>query len=545
MAILQFAFLVDRQRFPAMVFLVAAAWGLSQGSGCGRSQDQPTAKALPPQSQEAAAGASDWEKAVARQDQEKPPPLRNGRETTYLVEPLLPDGAPDYVTYLNREWSQGVTPENNAAIPLLEALGSGLLPVTTQEKFFELLGVPAPQTNVTPFVNRKKYLVQKGINEVDIQSLGHTTSTAFKAEQYPILAQWVQESEAALEKVVSASQRDRYFTPFVIVDSNRSILMNPMPEIEGIRDLTFALSTRAMLRLGSGDLDGACGDVLAIQRLGRRISQSPLLIVHVVGIAIHGMGGKAAEQILLSGQLTAAQATSFRTELLKVPSPPDLGRCMNDGERLINLEAFLKESTLRSESSMLAELHRHADLNVACEILNREFDQIVKGLALSPFSDRARFIGEWVAKQKVAAAELHKDADLMHLSLTASPQVVGEFLGNYWRSEFLPSIEAAQEAHDRTRVRQSLLVSAAAIVEFQTRTGTLPEKLEELVPNYLEELPEDLFVEAPFRYLRDGQQFVLYSVGKNQRDDRGVENKDADAGDADDYRVGRVLKRSN
>ena len=46
------------------------------------------------------------------------PKITIGKETTYITEPLRPDGYPDYVAALNRRASEGVTPENNAARPV-------------------------------------------------------------------------------------------------------------------------------------------------------------------------------------------------------------------------------------------------------------------------------------------------------------------------------------------------------------------------------------------------------------------------------------------
>lgn len=50
--------------------------------------------------------------------------LRVSPETTVVTGPLNPDGTVDYVAAFNAELSQGVTPENNAAVLLLRALGS-------------------------------------------------------------------------------------------------------------------------------------------------------------------------------------------------------------------------------------------------------------------------------------------------------------------------------------------------------------------------------------------------------------------------------------
>ena len=45
------------------------------------------------------------------------------KETTYITEPLRPDGYPDYLAALNGELSKGVTPENNSAVLFWKALG--------------------------------------------------------------------------------------------------------------------------------------------------------------------------------------------------------------------------------------------------------------------------------------------------------------------------------------------------------------------------------------------------------------------------------------
>jgi hypothetical protein len=49
------------------------------------------------------------------------------KETTYITEPLRPDGYPDYLAALDQRRSEGVTPENNAAVPLMRALGPGII----------------------------------------------------------------------------------------------------------------------------------------------------------------------------------------------------------------------------------------------------------------------------------------------------------------------------------------------------------------------------------------------------------------------------------
>jgi hypothetical protein len=59
---------------------------------------------------------------------------------------------------------------------------------------------------------------------------------------------------------------------------------------------------------------------------------------------------------------------------------------------------------------------------------------------------------------------------------------------------------------------------------FEHDHGRLPETLNELVPDYLPAVPLDLLAKSrePLRYCRDGDNFSVYSVGKDGADNGGV-----------------------
>ena len=51
--------------------------------------------------------------------------------------------------------------------------------------------------------------------------------------------------------------------------------------------------------------------------------------------------------------------------------------------------------------------------------------------------------------------------------------------------------------------------------------GAWPAKLDELAPHYLQRVPLDRYSGGPLIYRPAGTKFVLYSVGKDGRDDGG------------------------
>jgi hypothetical protein len=56
---------------------------------------------------------------------------------------------------------------------------------------------------------------------------------------------------------------------------------------------------------------------------------------------------------------------------------------------------------------------------------------------------------------------------------------------------------------------------------YKSRNGRYPESLEELVPGILAEIPIDPFTGKPLVFRREGEGFIVYSLGSNQKDDGG------------------------
>jgi hypothetical protein len=74
----------------------------------------------------------------------------------------------------------------------------------------------------------------------------------------------------------------------------------------------------------------------------------------------------------------------------------------------------------------------------------------------------------------------------------------------------------------------TLLETEVALRRYQMAHGRYPEKLSQLVPEYLKSEPIDPFgLGKPLRYQRkdEGRSFLLYSLGPNLRDDKGKPGK--------------------
>src|SRR5262249_44069112 len=76
----------------------------------------------------------------------------------------------------------------------------------------------------------------------------------------------------------------------------------------------------------------------------------------------------------------------------------------------------------------------------------------------------------------------------------------------------------AAEADAALRLAQLALAATA----YRAKHGAYPGKLDDLVPQDLDALPRDPFDGRPLRLKHDGKGLVLYSIGRDLRDDGGV-----------------------
>ncbi len=84
------------------------------------------------------------------------------------------------------------------------------------------------------------------------------------------------------------------------------------------------------------------------------------------------------------------------------------------------------------------------------------------------------------------------------------------------RSAFMIARACGQQAdYEATRL-------ALALERFHKAKGAYPEKLDELVPAFIRELPQDPISCLPFGYHKEGELYVLYSAGTDARDNGGA-----------------------
>ncbi len=82
----------------------------------------------------------------------------------------------------------------------------------------------------------------------------------------------------------------------------------------------------------------------------------------------------------------------------------------------------------------------------------------------------------------------------------------------------------AKAAAAQTAANQAAL--ACALERYRLANGQFPETLAALSPQFIAHPPNDVITGQPYKYRRtDDGQFLLYSVGWDEKDDGGVPGK--------------------
>jgi len=98
---------------------------------------------------------------------------------------------------------------------------------------------------------------------------------------------------------------------------------------------------------------------------------------------------------------------------------------------------------------------------------------------------------------------------------------VGRELGRVLTVNLMPPVSTAVAAQDRAQMREALAQVGFALVAYRADHGTYPESLDVLPAKDIPRLPQDFVTEQRLRYKRQGDGFLLYSVGSNGVDDGG------------------------
>jgi hypothetical protein len=480
---------------------------------------------------------------------EAKPKFTLGKDTTYITEPLDKDGYVDYETALNERLRGTITPETNAVVLLMQAVGPKPEGKELHADWWKWLGAKPPAEGEY-FVSLDEYRKQNHGNRrlTDDEQETETRQDLFvhnrpwKRDEFPVHAEWLKSHSQTIDVAVAASKRKDYFNPVISRETNGSrgmLLGATYAYFQEIRRFADALAMRAMMKSGEGRFDEAWDDLMAIHRLARLCDRGGHLIEMIVGCAVGAIAIDATHAYLEAAKPNGERLAKLRADLDGLSPIAGVSDRIVFAERCTWLDTA--QTVSRHGLSLLERLNdgkptqgEHPadaveriygpfDWNTSLRMGNRWYDRYAGGLNRS---DRAKYRAAMLKleeEEKQQRVEAFFSLDYLQRKNFGKTfkVVMGEAIGQILIALYSPGMLKASLSADRFEQRFINLRIAIALAEYKLAHGAYPEKLADLAPKSIAAIPDDLFSGKPLVYKPTKDGYLLYSVGANGKDDGG------------------------
>ena len=457
--------------------------------------------------------------------------LEVGFDTTYFDGPLREDGTVDYIAALNEKYSEGVTLENNAFVELL-LLAPADRRGEQDAEVMQALGLPREREDEGAcFVTWEAYALEQGIED-------YQETRYYLREDNTVTPEgeaWLAVNRVALDRMVEATRRERYFAPIVAEQGGAeadNLFSALLPHLMADRSYARALQARAYARAHAGDGVGAVEDILAIRRYAAMISYGRSLVGNLVSFSIEKLGLEAACQVLASGHFDAEHIKMFVTHWDDRVARVTVVEIVDIRERSATLEILQQmwsgkifDHDLDWMGVSLISLR--FDVNRSLRIVNQDYSMMSH---IMQVEDCQRFmrlhdqwVEEWEARHLVAQqAEWEQFKFFVRATLTRDEYT--DALTSMVTYITVPNLEGIRKSEMRIDAFNHVVFVALQCERYHLATGTIPPSLEALVPEYLSEVPRDPIDGEPLRYLVTDTKYTVYSIGTDLEDDGGVDD---------------------
>lgn len=479
--------------------------------------------------------------------------LQLGPDTTVISAPLDSQGFPDYVAALNERLSAGVSREENFWGLMWPAIGNAERSKDSYLREVERrLGVTIsrePRLQDLLTMAGLQYHTAEG--DRMLKEWEAALSRPWTRAEFPAIARWVDAHQAVLEEVHAACLRPKAYAPVInTADDSLPMISVLLPHVQATRQVARLLASRAMLRLGEGDVEGAWQDLLDMYRLAGHVEQGWTLIEALVGYAIRAVALQPTAHWAAWSGLDAEELAERWSTLEPLLAPPSLSRAM-DSERFLYLdtvlglmagrasprdtialieptgapredaEASVAMNQLRKMQQLLFQLILlGGDVNETLRYGNRFYDETAAALRPATHPERQILLQAIEARVREDARLTRDPGILVTTYLFGSQDELRRMPARTLTGLLLPAVTQVERAHTRAQTYAPLLQAAFLTQAYLLQAGAPPASLTELSGTGTNPLV-DPFTGEPLRMRIDDRGLAIYSVGVNGTDDGG------------------------
>jgi hypothetical protein len=277
-------------------------------------------------------------------------------------------------------------------------------------------------------------------------------------------------------------------------------ISTPLPHLAKTREVANLLAYDVLLRSQKQETDQALSVCRALLNAGRSIGDEPTAISQRLRMDVGAAACQQVELALAHGQASEAALATLQDCLEAEEAEPLLVAAIK-GERAV-MDRFLtsvesgaftpKQVRNTSFFATILHLYRHSAPARAAHLR---------------LANRAAELATRPAAEQLAA---FRQLDAAVKDLSADVQTMA------------PAFSQLATTFQSSRARLRCASAALAAERFRLARSTWPPSLESLVPDFLAKVPTDPFDGEPLRLRRLNDQFVIYSVAEDGRDDGGA-----------------------
>lgn len=383
-------------------------------------------------------------------------------------------------------------------------------PVTFAEALARRPHIPDDRNSALVFLRAFDNLAaaDAGESEGVVEDLANATPLGAQHSEvgHQLIGRWLQMNAQALVLIHEGAKLPSGAYPIQAADNPFAILL---PHLASLRKAARLTAMDAVYRAEAGDASGAADDLFAARRLCASIGDGPILIDCLVRIAAEGLVTRALERSLGLCEMLPDRLAALRDEVRR------------EQNELSFTSAFVNE-----RAGVLYVLAERPDLMK--ETLQDAAEPAPPGALAA----------DALARNGLYYCGVMEDA--IRISALAPRRKLAE--GRKWAGDAMPGLGANQPdrwfvellipaigmvLQREVKAQASLHVAHAALAVERWRMAHPPGKewpasLDQLVPEYLEAVPEDSFSDTTLLYRRTDDGVVVYSVGPDGKDDGGA-----------------------
>ena len=346
--------------------------------------------------------------------------------------------------------------------------------------------------------------------------------------EHQYISSWIEQNEDAWKEFVAATERSYCYRPYANdPNDERSMLNVQLPHLRGLRHLALLGSWRSRIDREQGRLQQSMENSLAITRAGSHWQGRGTLTEQLIGVAMNALSCDELLRLAEIRRLSAAELADLQDRLSRLYAEgyPTMNM---EGEKLFVMDVIQRLFTdggpggghlipqrvlaysenppglVEGNSGLLKLIHTaasivHAGRDATVTLANELYERQITLANMTPCQRQSR------------------DFKMPIETLYSLPRYRFFLI-----QHLLPYSDRIYELAYRSKMHYESVVTILAIERWRLEKGQYPEELSELVSaGFIKELPMDPFSDKPLIYSRTNDNFILYSLGPNFRDDGG------------------------